>query len=272
MAHVRLHVHEFGPGAGRTIVALHGVTGLAQVFRRLADRLPDFRLVAPDLRGHGASGKEPPWDLSIHLRDLRETLDAMGISRAPFIGYSFGGRLAVEMLAADRSRIEKLVLLDPALQMDPRDVTTRTEQLLADLTLLDSLEAEDVVEGSEADEKLTLSSVHQAKGLEYRAVFLIWLADGRFPSAPALRAQDGEEEERRLFYVAVTRAKDELYLTYPMMQEERRPTRSGASSSRTSRSFWRVRELVATVRNAAPRVSCFRQARRRSLPLLYGAR
>lgn len=132
MAHVRLHVHEFGPGAGRTVVALHGVTGLAQVFRRLADRLPEFRLVAPDLRGHGASGKEPPWDLSVHVRDLRETLDAMGISRAPFIGYSFGGRLAVELLVADRSRIEKLVLLDPALQMDPRDVTTRTEELLAD--------------------------------------------------------------------------------------------------------------------------------------------
>jgi len=128
---VRLHVHEFGPGAGRTVVALHGVTGLAQVFRRLADRLPDFRLVAPDLRGHGASGKEPPWDLSMHLRDLRETLNAMGIARAPFIGYSFGGRLAVELVASsDRSRVERLILLDPALQIDPQRVTTITDDLL----------------------------------------------------------------------------------------------------------------------------------------------
>ena len=108
-----------------------------------------------------------------------------------------------------------LQLADYALQAES------LEQLLADLTLLDSLEAEDVVEGGEPDEKLTLSTVHQAKGLEWRAVFLIWLADGRFPSAPALRAADGEEEERRLFYVAVTRARDELYLTYPMMQEQR---------------------------------------------------
>jgi DNA helicase-2/ATP-dependent DNA helicase PcrA len=115
-----------------------------------------------------------------------------------------------------QARYDDVVQLsDYALQTDS------LEQLLADLTLLDSLEAEDVVEGAEPDEKLTLSSVHQAKGLEWRAVFLIWLADGRFPSAPALRAQEGEEEERRLFYVAVTRAKDELYLTYPMMQEER---------------------------------------------------
>ena len=129
---MRLHVHEFGPAAGRTVVALHGVTGLARVFRRLADRLPDFRLVAPDFRGHGASGKEPPWDLSMHLRDLRETLDAAGISRAPFIGYSFGGRVAVELLAADRSRVEKLVLLDPALQLRTGDATALTDRLLTD--------------------------------------------------------------------------------------------------------------------------------------------
>jgi DNA helicase II / ATP-dependent DNA helicase PcrA len=94
------------------------------------------------------------------------------------------------------------------------------EQLLGDLTLLDSLEGEDVVEGSEPDERLVLSSVHQAKGLEWRAAFLVWLADGRFPSAPALRDEGGEEEERRLFYVAATRARDELYLCYPMMHEE----------------------------------------------------
>jgi DNA helicase-2/ATP-dependent DNA helicase PcrA len=119
-----------------------------------------------------------------------------------------------------------LQLADYALQAES------LEQLLADLTLLDSLEAEDVIEGAEPDEKLTLSSVHQAKGLEWRAVFLIWLADGRFPSAPALRAQDGEEEERRLFYVAVTRARDELYLTYPMMQDERGEARILLRASR----------------------------------------
>src|SRR5256712_2231679 len=94
------------------------------------------------------------------------------------------------------------------------------QQLLGDLSLLDSLEGEDVIEGSDPDERLVLSSVHQAKGLEWRAVFLVWLADGRFPSAPALKDEGGEEEERRLFYVAVTRARDELYLCYPLMHEE----------------------------------------------------
>jgi superfamily I DNA/RNA helicase len=50
-----------------------------------------------------------------------------------------------------------------------------------------------VAEGGEPDEKMVLSSVHQAKGLEWRAVFLVWLADGWFPSAQALRDRDGEE-------------------------------------------------------------------------------
>ncbi len=48
-------------------------------------------------------------------------------------------------------------------------------------------------------------------------VFIIWTAEGKFPSPRSLRELDSEEEERRLWYVALTRAKDELYLTYPLM-------------------------------------------------------
>jgi DNA helicase II / ATP-dependent DNA helicase PcrA len=64
-------------------------------------------------------------------------------------------------------------------------------------------------------EKVTLSSIHQAKGLEWRAVFVIWLTDGMFPSTRSFQSVDAIEEERRLFYVAATRAQDQLYLTYP---------------------------------------------------------
>jgi DNA helicase-2/ATP-dependent DNA helicase PcrA len=53
--------------------------------------------------------------------------------------------------------------------------------------------------------------------LEWRAVFLIWAADGKFPSPRSLRDAEGEEEERRLWYVALTRAQDQLYLAYPLM-------------------------------------------------------
>ncbi|HEY8462203.1 MAG TPA: ATP-dependent helicase, partial [Blastocatellia bacterium] len=108
---------------------------------------------------------------------------------------------------------------------------------------------EDVVMGGDDDERLTLSSIHQAKGLEWRAVFLIWAADGRFPSARSLRDAEGEEEERRLFYVALTRAKDELYICYPLIETDRarqtvlqRPSRFITEVPRALFEIWSVDE------------------------------
>lgn len=141
MAHVRLHVHEFGPDAGRTVVAVHGVTGSGLGFRRLAERLPHFRVVALDLRGHGESIKDPPWDLSVHLRDVRETLDGLGIAQAPFIGFSFGGRLGIELVAAQRSRVERLVLLDPVLRASPQRAAASASAMLADTSYASADEA-----------------------------------------------------------------------------------------------------------------------------------
>lgn len=100
-----------------------------------------------------------------------------------------------------------------------------TEDFLSELALLSTerfkepagVTGEDVIQGGEEDELLTLTSVHQAKGLEWKAVFLLWAAEGKFPSPRSLKEIDSEEEERRLWYVALTRAQDELYLTYPLM-------------------------------------------------------
>jgi DNA helicase-2/ATP-dependent DNA helicase PcrA len=102
---------------------------------------------------------------------------------------------------------------------------TSTDEFLSELALLSTerfkepqpLVGEDVVSAGEEDELLTLTSVHQAKGLEWKAVFIIWAAEGKFPSPRSLREIESEEEERRLWYVALTRAKDELYLTYPLL-------------------------------------------------------
>ena len=88
---------------------------------------------------------------------------------------------------------------------------------LSDLALLTSVGGEDVEEAGEPEEGVTLSSVHQAKGLEWRAVFVISLTEERFPSGLALREEEDDEEERRLFYVAVTRAQEALYLCYPLL-------------------------------------------------------
>ncbi|HEX8635940.1 MAG TPA: ATP-dependent helicase [Pyrinomonadaceae bacterium] len=100
-----------------------------------------------------------------------------------------------------------------------------TEEFLSELALLATerygapqpVAGEEVVMGADEDEMIALTSVHQAKGLEWRAVFIIWAADGKFPSPRSLRDAEGEEEERRLWYVALTRARDQLYITYPLL-------------------------------------------------------
>jgi DNA helicase-2/ATP-dependent DNA helicase PcrA len=93
------------------------------------------------------------------------------------------------------------------------------EDFLSQLALLTNLEAEEAsLPGSTEQEFLRLSTVHQAKGQEWRAVFVIGLCDGMFPLSRSLGRREAEEEERRLFYVAVTRAKDELYLSYPQFR------------------------------------------------------
>jgi DNA helicase-2/ATP-dependent DNA helicase PcrA len=90
-----------------------------------------------------------------------------------------------------------------------------TETFLSELMLVQSFSAEEIVSAEDPDEKVTLSSVHQAKGLEWSRVFIVWATDGSFPSDLALKDDEGEEEERRLWYVALTRAKDELYVCHP---------------------------------------------------------
>ena len=91
-------------------------------------------------------------------------------------------------------------------------------EFLSQLALISNVDAEaSSVQGADK-EAVNLSTVHQAKGLEFHTVFVIWLTDGMFPSSRSLNTRDALEEERRLFYVAITRARDELYLTYPQMR------------------------------------------------------
>jgi DNA helicase II / ATP-dependent DNA helicase PcrA len=92
------------------------------------------------------------------------------------------------------------------------------EDFLTQLALLTNLEAEGEEPSRKDDERLRLSTIHQAKGLEFDVVFVIMLCDGLFPSERSLETAEGEEEERRLLYVAITRARNELYLSYPLVR------------------------------------------------------
>jgi DNA helicase-2/ATP-dependent DNA helicase PcrA len=92
------------------------------------------------------------------------------------------------------------------------------EEFLTQLALQSGVESEEDEAKQRDDEQIRLSTIHQAKGLEFEAVFIIMLCDGMFPSSRSIDHPDALEEERRLFYVAITRAKDELYLCHPLIR------------------------------------------------------
>lgn len=212
--------------------------------------------VSAFLAGTGAAAGRAASQSLTNFRALLRDIEGDAMRRNP----SESIRIIVEKGYADyvrtrfpnaQARLDDLEQLSQyALRYD--DV----EAFLNEVALATPLAGEDVATVGPEDERVVLSSVHQAKGLEWRIVFMIWLAEGRFPSARALRvpagtltirraAADasvagseliqlrgelsegdeivipGEEEERRLFYVAVTRAQQELYLVFPIIARDR---------------------------------------------------
>jgi DNA helicase-2/ATP-dependent DNA helicase PcrA len=99
----------------------------------------------------------------------------------------------------------------------------RLDQFLTDMALEPpNISAEDrLVAGDVEEDRLVLSTIHSAKGLEWHSVFIIWALDGRFPSLYAMSKDDDMEEELRLMYVAATRAQENLFLTYPRQVYDR---------------------------------------------------
>ncbi len=126
---MRLHLHEWGDPAAPAVVCLHGITAHGLRFRRLAEeRLAGhFRVLAPDLRGHGRSEREPPWTFGTFVDDVLETLDAAGVRSAAWVGHSFGGRLVLETAAAAPERVDRVALLDPAFHVLPLVALDRAE-------------------------------------------------------------------------------------------------------------------------------------------------
>ena len=95
------------------------------------------------------------------------------------------------------------------------------KSFMADATLREGFKGETILEPDAKEgavETLLLSTIHQAKGLEWKVVFVIGLSEGLFPHARSMNSEEEIEEERRLFYVAATRAKENLVLTHPMMR------------------------------------------------------
>jgi DNA helicase-2/ATP-dependent DNA helicase PcrA len=92
------------------------------------------------------------------------------------------------------------------------------KKFLRDVTLREGFKGETLRVAREDDEYIILSTIHQAKGLEWQVVMLTGLSEGQFPHPKSIGNLAALEEERRLFYVAITRAKRDLYLTHPIMK------------------------------------------------------
>lgn len=112
-----LAVHRYGAEGLPALVCLHGVTSHGPHFEQLAARLAGrVQVVALDLRGHGDSPWEPPWHLEQHVEDV---LAAAPAGPCAWLGHSFGARVAYEAAAAAPERVQRLVLLDPAIRIPP---------------------------------------------------------------------------------------------------------------------------------------------------------
>jgi lipase len=185
-------------------------------FRRLAETaLPDRPVLAFDLRGHGRSGWEPPWNLDVHLDDVRETLDHEVGGEVDLVGFSFGGRLALELAASDPHRVARLALLDPAVAMDAAVAESYADETRRDLSFATADEAVEARLAYLAHTPRQLLEEDMAEALEtgedgrlrYRASrSAVVTAYGEMARTPALptdrptllvRAQDGIIDERQ---------------------------------------------------------------------------
>ena len=124
-----LFTHAFGPARHEvptgtpTVLAIHGLTGHGDRWRFLAADLPEVRILAPDLRGHGQSPFTPPWSFEANLDGLEDIVAIEDPTELVIVGHSFGGALAMRLahrLAASAVRVRAVIALDPAQGLDPQ--------------------------------------------------------------------------------------------------------------------------------------------------------
>jgi DNA helicase-2/ATP-dependent DNA helicase PcrA len=166
-------------------------------------------LAAEDVRAKVAKDGRDEWDKLVV--SLKQVSDAMQEEKpADAVQTAIDGWYGDYLKGAYADYTDRLEELSALVGFAQR--FEETQDFLAQILLLNS-ETSDRNVDPETD-AIKLTTVHQAKGLEYDVVFLIGLADGQFPGRRSIEAGD-VEEERRLFYVAVTRARNELYLSFP---------------------------------------------------------
>jgi DNA helicase-2/ATP-dependent DNA helicase PcrA len=162
-----------------------------------------------DVRARVAKDGREEWDkLVVSLRQVSEAMQTSTPAKA--VQTAIDGWYGDYLKGAYADYLDRLEELTALVGFAQR--FEETQDFLAQILLLNSETSDRHVDPD--SDAIKLTTVHQAKGLEYDVVFVIGLADGQFPGRRSIEAGD-VEEERRLFYVAVTRARNELYLCYP---------------------------------------------------------
>ncbi len=253
LAHLRILFNPLDRLAWTRVLKLQeGIgTGLAtRIFDALAASGDPWGALQQDV-----PAKDLPKRAFVGYRRARETLLSLGQpgmlgSPSAMFDYllgdgGYGEHLARTQTNADARQEDIRQLAHYASKFDSY------QQFLEELALVENIAAEDIQSGEAKDERLLLSTVHQAKGLEWDAVFILSLADGQFPLRVALGSEAEEEEERRLFYVALTRARRHLYLCSPQWGSDREHRRVLNRPSRFLQELPHTREdLVETWRVA----------------------
>lgn len=187
--------------------------GWRRLERRFNPRLPEHRMIVEDSLPPSA---RPLWK---SIADVFARADEEDYHAAPgelvyrFVE-AFYDEYAAETFDNYERRIEDIEEMNTFMAR-----FSSLTDFLSEVALLTNLETQ--MEPEEEQASIRLSTIHQAKGLEWPVVFILWLTEGLFPSARSLEDLGGDAEERRLFYVAATRAKDELYLCVPQMRRDR---------------------------------------------------
>jgi DNA helicase II / ATP-dependent DNA helicase PcrA len=171
--------------------------------RSFADALADPEAVG--LTGKAAKGAASLAALLDELRQMNEARTApAGILEAVIQRTGYGAELHAERTVESEGRLENLAELQTvAAEYDTLEEFLESVALVSDSDELDG-------DGT----RVSLMTLHVAKGLEFPAVFLVGMEDGIFPHSRSLDDPKGIEEERRLFYVGITRARRFLYLSH----------------------------------------------------------
>ncbi len=126
-----LHVHSYGNPSDRPLVALHGIKGHGARWRHLAAaHLTESYVIAPDLRGHGHSAMEPSGDLERQVADVPAMLDSLGLTRVDVMGHSYGSLVATHLSRTAPERIDRLVLLDPSVQLPAQSMREQARRAM----------------------------------------------------------------------------------------------------------------------------------------------